>query len=479
MNYKIYENVFDDEFIEHFFSKLDTSQYRDGTVGRTGNLNVKQKKRKDLYITNQSLLSELDEMVYSKVYTDIKDNFSDIKYRERWKVGKYIGTDECFYNLHRDNSDETVYRNTSMVIALSDPDDYEGGEFCIDSLNFKQKFKKGSCMVFKSSLYHYVKPITSGERYVLISFFFDDVGKEVKKQHFPGCSMKSYIPLLTSMKISNYDADNLPLKPVSTLKGDIDYSDNNIKSWTDKDDYLFEDNNSDILLVTFAGMGWKQSIPTFIFHNFLKQYENVDKLFLRDINCRYYLTGLKNSTTNLHDTIDLIRSKVSVKDYKKIVGIGCSSGGYAAILFGQILNFDKIIAFSPQTVLNNKKEQLIGDIYNAPKTCKWLQTIKLNDELFHNSLDLNYYRPFRRSIDIHYSVNGNKGADKKHALYLEGPQCKLIEHSGNDHMIALTLRNNGKLKEIIDKEVLIDEDLDIDIIESNVEENIIIEIGEK
>ena len=62
----------------------------------------------------------------------------------------------------------------------------------------------------------------------------------------------------------------------------------------------------------------------------------------------------------------------------------------------------------------------------------------------------NWRGPFQCPIDIHYSVNGNKGADKKHAIYLESSNCNTIEHPGNDHMIALTLRDNGNLKEIID-----------------------------
>ena len=45
------------------------------------------------------------------------------------------------------------------------------------------------------------------------------------------------------------------------------------------------------------------------------------------------------------------------------------------------------------------------------------------------------------------------GTDKLHAMYIEDfDKCKIIEHPGNDHMVALTLRNNGQLKEIIEKE---------------------------
>ena len=46
------------------------------------------------------------------------------------------------------------------------------------------------------------------------------------------------------------------------------------------------------------------------------------------------------------------------------------------------------------------------------------------------------------------------GTDKLHAMYIEDDdKCQIIEHPGNDHMVALTLSNNGKLREIIDKEL--------------------------
>lgn len=471
MDYKVYENVFDDDFINYILNNLDESRYRDGRVGAGGRVNLNQKNRKDLFIQETALLSKIDDKIYSNLYKEIKENFSDIKYRERWKAGKYIGEANGFYNVHRDDSDETAFRSTSMIIALSDPDDYEGGELCFDSFDFSTKLKKGSVVVFKSSIFHHVNPVTSGTRVVLISFFFDETGKEIKNKITGLRDFTPYKPILSSMSLEYDDyIDESRVESVMTkIVGDVDYSDNGSKhAWSDKDDYLYEDNGGDVLLVTFAGMGWKQSIPTFIFYNFLKQYTNIDKLFLRDINCRYYMSGLKNSTMSLEETVSLIKEKIAHKKYKKIIGLGCSAGGFAAILYGELLKFDKVLAFAPQTVINKKKDELIGDKYNAPNTCRWLRDKKPDDEMYQKSLDLINYRPFHSSIDIHYSINGNNGIDKKHALYLEDSKCKIIEHPGNDHMIALSLRNNGKLKEIIEKEIFL---------ESNIESNIELEIS--
>ena len=461
MNYKLYENVFTDEDIQHILSKLDESRYHDGMVGGT-RVNLKQKKRKDLFINDVQLLSNIDEILYSSIYEDVSQNFCDIKFREKWKVGKYIGNDNAFYNMHRDDSDETRYRKISMIVALSDPDDYEGGEFCFDTLKEEFKIPKGAVLVFKSSLFHHVNMITSGLRIVLVSFFFDSEGLYIRKQFVANTSPLPYKPITKSIEL-NYDDVPDIMKSVAPLKNyphDIDYSDKADKHpWTEESDYWYEDNKSSTLLVTFAGMGWKNSIPTFIFHNFLKSYQNIDKLFLRDINCRYYMTGLKSTTNSLEETLTLIREIINKKEYKKIIALGCSAGGFAAILYGHLLNFDKVLAFSPQTVINHKKNLLIGDKYNAPKTCEWLST-RTNQQsatttiLYKKALDLNNMKPFNCNIDIHYSISANMGTDKLHALYIEDEdKCKIIEHPGNDHMIALTLRNNGKLKEIIDAEI--------------------------
>jgi predicted esterase YcpF (UPF0227 family) len=466
----LYDNIGSDEFISKLLEYSDTECFHDGQVGN--HVDVMQKKRRDLFIKKPHMLRYIDNTIFDAIYDSIKTNFGDIKYREHWKIGKYYGNQEGFYSAHRDTTGATNYRTMSMIYSLTDPSEYEGGTLVFDELGKEFKLKKGQLILFDSSLLHKVTKVTSGIRTVLVGFMFDDKGCQIKKaiaqrRDFTNY-ISNYIPLLDHIKL-NYDNildDNSRISDVSlntikkTVFGDIDTSDKHKDHpWNVTDDYYMEDNDSDTLLITFAGMGWKDSIPTFIFYNFLKSYTNIDKLFLRDINCRYYISGIKNSTTCFKETIDMYRELISRKKYKKIVALGCSAGGYAAILYGQLLGLDKVIAFSPQTVLTRRKEDLIGDIYNAPKTCKWLRTLHLDDEEYQKALDLNNYRHFTCPVDIHYSVNGNKGADKKHAIYLESSNCTIIEHPGNDHMIALTLRDKGKLKEIIDKAIGIGEDV--------------------
>jgi len=72
------------------------------------------------------------------------------------------------------------YRKISIIIALSDPKDYEGGELHFSELNKSYKLNKGTIVVFKSDEMHGVTPVTSGKRKVIISFGFDQDGMKKK-----------------------------------------------------------------------------------------------------------------------------------------------------------------------------------------------------------------------------------------------------------------------------------------------------------
>lgn len=455
--YRVYENVLDDNIIDFIKNNShDDESYHQGKVGTY--VNPKQKMRKDLFFNSMPILSTIDNYIYDKLYTEIKETFDvDIIFREVWKVGYYDSDDGGFYNLHTDDARETKYRKVSMVCALSDPSDYEGGLLHFPALKKEFKLNKGSIIVFESKLMHGVTPITKGRRYVLVSFFFNNQGRTIREhvQKIPencGNWVNKFKPLLRNTKLY------YPIDKAKLVLGDIDYSDVNEHHWTDEDDYIYEDNDSKTLFISFAGMGFKGSIPTFNFYNFMKQYKNVDKLFLRDtgppgskcVTCRYYLLGFRHDKWGLENGIALVRKLINQKSYDRIVAFGCSAGGYAAILYGQILNFHHTIVFNPQTVLTTVRDDF-GDIYNAPQNAKYLRTLRKDSPLYQKALDLTNYVPFRNKVVIHYSKSSSSGVDKKHAEYvMKCDNCELIEHDSQDHLLALELKYNGELKGIID-----------------------------
>ena len=60
----------------------------------------------------------------------------------------------------------------SISVFLNPPDEYEGGELCIETSAGERDFKlpAGHALLYPSTSYHSVKPVTSGERLVAISW---------------------------------------------------------------------------------------------------------------------------------------------------------------------------------------------------------------------------------------------------------------------------------------------------------------------
>lgn len=113
--------------------------------------------------------------------------------------------------------------------------------------------------------------------------------------------------------------------------------------------------DSDTLIISFAGhnkiFGRLQS---FEFVNFLnKNFKNIDKHFYIDKFVVSYHQGISGITNNIDETVEYLKNEI--QKYKKIIFIGVSSGGYAAILFGSLLNITNVVAFMPQTILRNKQ----------------------------------------------------------------------------------------------------------------------------
>ena len=94
-------------------------------------------------------------------------------------------SDGGYYDWHVDKELEVpningryLMRKLSITIWLNDPDEYEGGEFDIEvkgpdkEIRFNTlKLSKGSIVIFPSSTWHRVRPVTSGVRKSLVTWF--------------------------------------------------------------------------------------------------------------------------------------------------------------------------------------------------------------------------------------------------------------------------------------------------------------------
>ena len=72
----------------------------------------------------------------------------------------------------------------SLTVFLSNPDDYEGGELCIDTEFGSEQIKlpAGHALLYPSSSRHAVNPVTNGERLVAIAWLQSMVRNPAQRQ---------------------------------------------------------------------------------------------------------------------------------------------------------------------------------------------------------------------------------------------------------------------------------------------------------
>ena len=90
---------------------------------------------------------------------------------------EYHASENGHYSWHHDidwNRADGLDRKLSITVQLSDPSEYEGGEFSfseVETPDVAQSKQKGTVLVFPSYLQHAVSPVTSGVRKSLVAWF--------------------------------------------------------------------------------------------------------------------------------------------------------------------------------------------------------------------------------------------------------------------------------------------------------------------
>tara|TARA_R110002020_G_scaffold41095_1_gene121329 strand:- start:1693 stop:2286 length:594 start_codon:yes stop_codon:yes gene_type:complete len=101
--------------------------------------------------------------------------FDEVCLNEPAQFTEYDGSKGGHYGWHMDSGismqDEPPVRKISAIVLLSDPKDFEGGDFELDTDNKKVELKQGHCFFFASFLRHRLLPVTAGMRHSLVVWF--------------------------------------------------------------------------------------------------------------------------------------------------------------------------------------------------------------------------------------------------------------------------------------------------------------------
>ena len=112
---------------------------------------------------------------------------------------------------------------------------------------------------------------------------------------------------------------------------------------------------SELLIVSFSSQGIiTRDVQSYDFYNFLENnFPHASRYFYVDMYSCCYHKGIQYKTKTIDETVEYLKKEI--RSYKRVIFIGLSSGGYAAILFGSLLGISDVIAFYPQTLLRKPK----------------------------------------------------------------------------------------------------------------------------
>jgi len=201
----------------------------------------------------------------------------------------------------------------------------------------------------------------------------------------------------------------------------------------DKSEYKIVNGNKN-LIICFGGISLQfGGILPFEFLNYLSSTytTNVDLVFFIDKHQCWYHKGIKDITNNINDTVIYLNTIINDGDYKKIIFMGVSAGGYASILFGSLCNnVTNVISFIPQTILINPI-----------------------------NVDYSNLKPIINN-NTKYVLYGETSVTNINGLH-HISQCENIECFANVEIIKKTtinlkqMRDNGDIKKIIDDILII------------------------
>ena len=144
-------------------------------IGDTGTLYAQIRRTTDLQVDIE--IRALIEEMFDRRMAEIARHFgADVNEVEdaqflRYQIGDY-------FVAHQDGNTPLIRskdsaRRVSLVLFLSDRDDYDGGELVFHVGNNRQAAvaEPGSLLAFRAETTHEVTPLTRGERFTIVSWY--------------------------------------------------------------------------------------------------------------------------------------------------------------------------------------------------------------------------------------------------------------------------------------------------------------------
>jgi len=212
------------------------------------------------------------------------------------------------------------------------------------------------------------------------------------------------------------------------------------------------------LVLSFGFVDWDQP-PRFDFFGRTKKLENrrgrrFNRILVRDIHNSWYHRGVPGLGGHVDEVATSLRGLVRSIRPGRVMTIGQSMGGYAALLFGMLLGAERIVAFGPLSHLDPEEAIRQGD----------LRFLRIMQELAADPPRSGYYDlaqlgerlDYRGRIDLIFGTNSGVPGDDQgnldaiHALRLARPRdVALHPYPGSDHAVVKWLIDHKLIDDIL------------------------------
>lgn len=174
MNFYTFDNVFTPEEIDYIIELGNNLNLRDGKVnGGRNDLNTDVRKSEIGFFNVDEDTKWIFDRIAQHVLIANEEmwNFDLSGFGDSIQFTKYYG-DGGHYDWHADIGDSVPHRKISVVVQLSDEEEYDGGnlQFNIGPYYPQAPKTKGSMVIFPTYMLHRVTPVVDGLRMSLVSW---------------------------------------------------------------------------------------------------------------------------------------------------------------------------------------------------------------------------------------------------------------------------------------------------------------------
>jgi pimeloyl-ACP methyl ester carboxylesterase len=209
------------------------------------------------------------------------------------------------------------------------------------------------------------------------------------------------------------------------------------------------DGPSRTLLVAFGGMVGRMGMPPFEFFSLAGSIP-VKRLFVRDLHQAWYHRGMPGYGGTLTSVAEALRDLIARNEVERLVVAGNSAGGYAALVFGTLLQADVVLCFAPQTVLDLDVLEAIGDHRWDDRLVPLVQEGALDPRWVDLGQALAGAATGRTRYEVYFDES--LSVDRQHVERLAGLEnMRLYRFGRGRHHLVRALRDSGALAQLLQR----------------------------